>query len=89
MAHATMSRRYTYPRLSAQDLSQALNEFGMTARQLARVTGAAETNVLKWLEGQNDIPVYVGRDIWMWRQDREALDLAIEWADQFATFTER
>ena len=80
-----MSRRYRYePRMTARELSKAMNALGLTARKLARISGARADRVEKWLRGEEDIPVYVQRDLWIWQQDEESYGLAIEWADQHA-----
>lgn len=80
----SMSRRYRYePRMSARELSEAMNRVGISARQLARISGAAPKNVDRWLK-DGDIPIYVQRDLWIWSQDAEAYRLAIDWANEHA-----
>lgn len=52
-------RRYTYKRMSAQELSKALDQVGLTMRQFSRTTGANEGTVEKWLQGVLDVPHWV------------------------------
>jgi uncharacterized protein (DUF488 family) len=40
-------------------LSAGLDETGLSMRQFARLTGAREDRVQKWLEGKEDIPPFV------------------------------
>jgi hypothetical protein len=51
-----MTRRYAYDHMNAQQFSQALDHLDLTTRQFARLSGAKEDNVLKWLDGTLDIP---------------------------------
>jgi DNA-binding transcriptional regulator YiaG len=51
-----MARRYVYERMTAAQLSQALDELGLTMRQFARLYGSAEKRIQQWLDGADDIP---------------------------------
>jgi hypothetical protein len=51
--------RRLYDRMTGKQLSQALNSLGLTMRQFARLSGAAERRVDYWLRGKEDIPHHV------------------------------
>jgi hypothetical protein len=56
-----MSRRYTYQSLTGRQLSDGLDEVGLTLRQFCRISGADERRVQRWISGQEpDIPMWVG-----------------------------
>lgn len=81
----SMSRRYRYaPRMTAGQLSQAMNRLDLTGGQLARISGANVDRVHRWLKGQDDIPPYVQRDLDVWQKSEEAFRLSWEWADEHA-----
>ena len=54
-----MSRRYVYDRIDHLELSRRLDRLGISARELARASGANEDRVLKWLDGREDIPPHI------------------------------
>ena len=51
--------RHHYRRMSAAELSAALDQLDLSARQFARVSGAQPKRVIDWLEGREDIAPYV------------------------------
>ena len=50
---------YQYRRMTAQQLSDALNHLDLTANQFARLIGAQRKRVLGWLAGEDRIPHHV------------------------------
>lgn len=55
---------YTFRRMTADELSQALRELGMTAGQLSRLGVAGDVRIKKWLRGLEEppawLPVFLG-----------------------------
>lgn len=45
-----------YNRLTAKELSAALDDLKLTAGQFARLSGSQRKRVLQWLEGIEEIP---------------------------------
>lgn len=54
-----MGRRYIYQRMTAEQLSTAMDELGLSKWQLIRLTGSSERKVDAWLDGKEDIPHWV------------------------------
>ena len=53
--------RYTYQALTPAQLSEGLNETGLTVRQFCRITGSDPRRVERWLTGeQPNPPLWVG-----------------------------
>ena len=50
---------YQYPRITAQQLSDALHHLDLPAIQFARLIGAQRKRVLGWLAGEDRIPHHV------------------------------
>lgn len=76
-----MSRRYRYePRMTARELSAAMNTLGLTIGQLARLTGIRADRIDKMLHGE-DVPPHVQSSLFIWQADPRAFALAREWAD--------
>ena len=61
-----MSRRYVYDRIDHLELSRRLDRLGISARELARASGANEDRVLKWLDGREDIPPHIDLLTTLW-----------------------
>ncbi|WP_147707824.1 hypothetical protein [Microvirga massiliensis] len=53
------ARRYQHTRMTHRQLSAVLNRLDLSMRKFARLTGAAERTVDRWLRGVEDIPHYV------------------------------
>jgi phage terminase Nu1 subunit (DNA packaging protein) len=70
--------------MTARQLAVAMRSFDMSSGHLARISGAGIDRVNRWLKGEDDIPVYVQRDFYVWSKDEAALDWAIQWADEHA-----
>lgn len=78
-------RRYRYaPRMTARQLSDAMNALEISAGQLSKVSGIGLQRVHKFLKGEEDIPVFLQRDLAIWQIDERALDLAWDWAERYA-----
>jgi hypothetical protein len=56
---STVVTRYKYNRMTPKDFSGDLNSLGLSAGQFSRLSGARYERVLKWLDGQEDIPPHV------------------------------
>jgi hypothetical protein len=54
-----MPQRYKYTRMSAHQLSAALDELNITAGIFSRLCGAQYNRVKDWLDGREDIPHHV------------------------------
>lgn len=52
----SMSRRYTYNRMTAEQLSAALNQLNLSLRQFCRLSGKSEAKAQRWIAGKEDIP---------------------------------
>jgi transcriptional regulator with XRE-family HTH domain len=55
----TMSRRYQYERMTAEQFSKALNQLNLTMRQFVRLSGVSEAKVERFISGKEDIPHFV------------------------------
>lgn len=73
--------RYKYDRIGADILRFALDTLDLTPGELAMVAGVRRSRINDWLQGREDIPHYVARDLWVWLRDDAALELALDWAD--------
>lgn len=51
-----MSRRYRYHRMTGQQLSDALNQLGLSKFQFVRASGFSYQKVERWLADKEDIP---------------------------------
>lgn len=54
-----MPPRYRYRRMSAGDLSRALNNLDLSLNDFSRIAGCAYKRAQQWVEGAEDIPPHV------------------------------
>lgn len=69
--------------MTAQELSSAMRELGLTIGQLARLTGIRADRIDKMLRGE-DVPPHVQSSLFIWQAEPRAFALAREWADEHA-----
>ena len=74
-----MARRYVYDRIDHRELSRRLGHLGLTARGLARASGAGETRVMDWLSGEGDIPPHIDLLTKLWIEVPGVADTIEEW----------
>ncbi len=63
-----LSRRYVYDRITHEELSRRLTVMGLSARDLARASGALEDRVMKWLSGAENIPPHIDLLTRLWME---------------------
>lgn len=67
--------KFNHRRLSPAEVSAGLDEFGLSARDYAWLTGVGFNTVQKWLDGVDEPPHQVAANFAMWREPG-ALDAA-------------
>lgn len=55
----TMSRRFDYTRMTAQEFTSYLDAIGMPPLAFARIFGFEEKRIRQWMTGEQDIPIWV------------------------------
>lgn len=84
-----MTGRQRYRRMSAEELSQALDRIGLSARQFARLSGAQPKRVIYWLEDREDVAPYVPVLLALLEELPEAMQIARDTADDYILEEER
>lgn len=55
-----MAKRYGFKPINGREMSSMLNACDLSMMQFCRTTGSDERRVQRWLDGQEDIPMWVG-----------------------------